>query len=527
MKLMPMKKVVTFDYKTDENQYPIEDPLQIWGDLIQTASTSYEFNEDGRVIARKHHPWFAKVKPDPKDEKYEGKSDQFDKDLKLYNILLVQKADYEAKFVPTRMDYLFDVEISGRYKDEDGNLAIAGSSCGENYKGKDTMKLYKNTVSEKYKLHKVRCTRQNCPVCFRLHASIRGQSVASKLWGVRKLNNLRLRHQAINYRTRLIPGDWDSVHDLELKFKKIMGDYHATDTDGELSYTLTIHPYSAVKTCNRCGADVRGISRVKVCECGCTSFRNARWVTGWHWHLITNFYTHQYMGFNQAMADEGFQMQNLCQNRTKYPSGHIDDEATLSRVLAYEFGHAAYTPFKARDVCRFLGGFHHGKYHTEIEERDVLQVDPDGSYYIRVDILEQFVKDLKYQITTTDTPVLTDNGEYIYYSNKIKYYAKFERKSEEGLKRQYSFSGSKTRIKKKIPKYDLTMPRRNLAIKFRHADKDYDPDLIPEIPLSIDKIPTIPELCAMLNKQNKEKWEDDDFSHILQDILQLAPSNNK
>ena len=186
-----------------------------------------------------------------------------------------------------------------------------------------------------------------------------------------------LRHWAINYREKNgvkipPPKTFKEISKLEKQFKKILGKYH-NKREGELCYTLTIHPYSAMKTCARCGAEIQGIKRVYHCpECNNTgkkAFVNARWVSGWHWHLITNFYTDQLDHFSLAMKNAfkkepgiGFQVQNLSKKSKRYPRGKITTQAMLERIITYEFSHAMYIPYRPRDVCRFLGAFHHAKY---------------------------------------------------------------------------------------------------------------------------------------------------------------------
>ena len=46
-------RIVKFDYRKDENQFPIINPLQIEGDLVETAVKTYEFNKDKRIIKKK------------------------------------------------------------------------------------------------------------------------------------------------------------------------------------------------------------------------------------------------------------------------------------------------------------------------------------------------------------------------------------------------------------------------------------------------------------------------------------------
>ena len=234
------------------------------------------------------------------------------------------KKSLQEVYVPKFMRYKFDVEISGRHK-RNGVLYPVGQKCGMEYKSENTG-LYKNFVKQDYKLHKFTCTRQNCPICFRTHSAIRGKSIASKIWGIQRLDKINLRHWAINYRKKDPPGSFKEIKKLENKFKKILKKYH-NERDGELGYTLTIHPYSAMKTCRKCGAEIKGIKNIPRCpECNYyarkgKTFFNCRWVRGWHWHLITNFYTDQFDLLDYELEKIGMQIQNLSKKSKKYPRG--------------------------------------------------------------------------------------------------------------------------------------------------------------------------------------------------------------
>ena len=164
-------RIVKFDYRKDENQFPIINPLQIEGDLVETAVKTYEFNKDKRIIKKKTHQSY-RMRPPTQDS-----SDYY---RMIYNETMRDKEDMQDTFVPKFMRYKFDVEISGRHRDENGKLSPMEKRCGMEYKTENT-ELFKNFSTNEYKLHKQTCTRQNCPTCFRTHSTIRGTSIASKL----------------------------------------------------------------------------------------------------------------------------------------------------------------------------------------------------------------------------------------------------------------------------------------------------------------------------------------------------------
>ncbi len=446
-------KIVKFDARKDENQYPIINPLQIEGDLTETVVTTYEFNEQKRVVKKKHHQSY-RMRPPMKDS-----SDYY---RMIYKETMDHKKQMQKVYVPKFMRYKFDVEISGRNKNELGILIPVGKICGYEYKTENTG-LYKNFVKNEYKLHKATCTRQNCPVCFRTHSAIRGKSISSKIWGISKLNKLNLRHWTINYRTRNPPGSFREIKDLENKFKKILQKYHSKRKK-ELCYTLTIHPYSLHKICKKCGKDDISI-RDRVCNqklggCGNRKFRDPRWVNKWHWHLVTNFYCDQLNYLDLALAEEGMQIQNLSKKSRKYPRGKIHNQQMLERIITYEFSHAMYIPYKARDVCRFLGGFHHGNFICQKETKNLLVTDENGNPYIKVKAKVVKSESLNIEFETQDEFDLDGNGQIQYKYEKVICYGSFRKRTGIEMMRRYSRTGRRKKKRKLKPELDLTMPVR-------------------------------------------------------------------
>ena len=385
------------------------------------------------------------------------------------------------------MRYKFDVEISGRHKNSIGKLEAIDESCGTNHKREGDLKLYKNFGNDKddYHLKKTRCTRQNCPVCFRTYSAIRGQSIASKLWGISKLNGIRLRHWTINYREKdgvaiPPPATFKEIKNLENQFKKILNDEHGSLNDGELCYTLTIHPYSGTKTCTKCGLDQKGIKNVWKCqdpECHNKTFENPRWIRGWHWHLITNFYAFDFNSLNRKMAEKGFQIQDLSKSGNYGQVKRIINEQTLARIVAYEFSHAMYIPFKARDVCRFIGGFHHGKFKSEFEERDIVVRDKFNNPYTRVKINDFSKGDLKLNFITEDEVVLDENGMPELQMERVKIYFGFRKVTDEEMDARYASAGKSKRKKKPKPVLveSLIEEKKRVKLKFEKSiQEQYD-----------------------------------------------------
>ena len=491
-------KIVSINFGADENHLPMEENIRIKGDLKSTVDTSYDFNKDGRVIKRNRLDWFRMINPKthPSYKNVEPNTPFYSKANRKFQLFNKLKTEYKETFVPQVMDYDFDVEISGQHKNSQGELEPMTEECG--LFNTQVIKLYKNeAISDDYRLKKHRCTTQNCPICFRTHGSIRAKSTASKLWIVRDLElqemvDKMLRNNAIPNKTiagstlntklyhctidcSFVPETFAEIDKMEQFIAEQLELYHEGN---DLGYTLTIHPYSHRKDCPICGL-TQSHQNWNCSECGeelveeytdkngktqqRTLAENHRWVLNWHWHLITNFrfngddiYTYwdeetgDYKNipvFLHEMMRSGYIFVNISQKQKgkkihgEFARGYIKDEDELARILSYEFSHAMYTPFKSRNIIRFCGKFHSGRFKIKSEEIDVLSTDEYGNRYYRVDIISVEREGMKVDLITTDTPVykIDDNGrmtnELDYLYEKIRIYTDFRIKTKDERKR--------------------------------------------------------------------------------------------